>query len=71
MYLTCNDSYSIEILMKQQAPVPGGWVCPTCINYKGKIICNQGVMICFEGANTRGCFYFQKGKICIHCGKVT
>ena len=65
------SGFSIEALMMNQAPIPGGWVCPTCVNYKGKIICGKGVMICFAGANMSGCLHFKKGKQCIHCGKAT
>lgn len=62
---------SLDAAMRNQSPTPGGWICPECINYKGRIICSKGVLICFAGANMSGCLYFEKGKVCIHCGKAT
>lgn len=57
--------------MIRQHPIPGGWVCPQCIHYKGKLICEKGIFIAFSGANMSGCCYYNSGKKCHHCGMMT
>ena len=47
---------TIEDAVRKQYPIPGGWVCPSCKNYRGKLICAKNVLICFAGANMKGCY---------------
>jgi hypothetical protein len=64
-------SKTIEELMIEQTPTHNGWICPGCINYQDKLICDKRIMICFVGANMRDCAYFEGGNRCIHCGRIT
>ena len=47
-----------EIIAEQS--YTGGWVCPTCRFYKGKLICEKNIFISFVGAYTANCCYFTK-----------
>ena len=61
-----------ESLLRQSSDVDdGGWICPDCIFYQGGLHCELNTFIAFVGANMGGCWGFQKGKKCRHCGLVT
>jgi len=47
---------TVENAMRKQYPTLGGWVCPSCKNYRGKLVCAKNVLICFDGANMKGCY---------------
>jgi hypothetical protein len=52
----------IATIMVQQSPTINGWICPRCSNYKGKLKCEQGVLICWVGANMLGCVYYAEDR---------
>jgi hypothetical protein len=54
-----------------QYPTKDGWICPTCVNYKGPLQCNFNIFIGFIGANMKGCQFFEQGIECRHCHKFT
>ena len=62
---------SLEATIIKQTPTIDGWICPTCVNYKGKLICKENIFIAFVGASMINCFAYESGVICKHCGKVT
>ena len=62
---------TIEDAMERQYPTIDGWICPSCANYKGDLICIRGVFIAYKQANMKGCIYFEQGRKCKHCGLVT
>lgn len=47
------------------------WLCLTCKNYEGDLRCKKNVFIAFTGANMRGCYFYEHGHKCRHCGRVT
>lgn len=60
---------TIEDIINVQHPIAQGWVCPDCVNYRGKLICEKYCFIAFEGANLSDCRLFERGIRCPHCGK--
>lgn len=62
---------TIEEAIRSQYPAPGGWICPTCKNYKGSLICTKRIFIAFTQANMSGCCHYEQGIICQHCGMIT
>ncbi len=50
---------------------PDNFICQRCGRYKGKGACAMNVFIAFVGANTSGCCWYEKGKECRHCGRIT
>ena len=50
---------------------PNPFKCSTCCNYKGALKCGKGIFIAFEGANLSGCFGYEEGNKCRHCGRIT
>jgi hypothetical protein len=68
---TTTTPTSILEAVARQAPVAGGWVCPTCKNYGGGVGCEAGVFIAFVGANMSRCQLYDRGEPCTHCGRAT
>jgi hypothetical protein len=59
---------TIEDELVKQHPTTDGWICPSCVNYKGDLICTKRIFIAYTQANMKGCVYFKQGKKCKHCG---
>jgi len=49
---------TIEDAMRQQSPTPDGWVCPSCVHWLGGVKCSKNVLVCFTGANMKGCWAY-------------
>lgn len=47
-----------EIITEQSRA--GGWVCPSCRYYKGKLICEKNYFICFIGAYMADCLGYEE-----------
>jgi len=62
---------TLEDIIYEQSPTVDGWICPTCIHYEGGVKCEQGIFITYTRANMKGCYWFELGKECKHCGKRT
>jgi len=66
-----NRNIINEIQRQSQGIETWTFVCDICQNYKDNLVCSKGVFIAFKGANLSGCFEFQGGKKCNHCGRIT
>lgn len=64
-----NGDIQAEILKQSQDMGWGNFKCSGCKNYGGGCICNKGIFVAFEGANTSTCVYFDEGQACPHCGR--
>lgn len=60
-----------EIIKQSRNWEQGFFLCASCRNYKGALVCENGIFIAFEGANLTHCSYYELGKKCRHCGKIT
>jgi hypothetical protein len=60
-----------EMVKQSQNWEQGVFRCASCLNYKGACTCEKGIFIAFEGANLTHCSYYQQGKKCRHCGRMT
>jgi len=60
-----------EMVRQSQNMGPAVFSCARCKNYKGALSCGKGLFIAFEGANLYGCQFFEAGKRCQHCGRIT
>ena len=60
---------SIQQIMIDQSPTPGGWICPQCKHHRGGIDCAKGFVIIVDGGNTRGCWGFEENGMvwCPNC----
>jgi hypothetical protein len=53
-----RETTNLDEIMRSQYPTINGWICPKCRNHKGDLNCIKGVLICWVGANMKGCVYF-------------
>ncbi len=61
-----------EAIAQQSAGINvSDWRCLTCRNYRGNLGCNKNVFIAFTGANMNLCAWYECGRKCRHCGKVS
>ncbi len=60
-----------EMARQSQGMSPEKFICATCTKYEGALKCRIGVFIAFKGANMTGCWYYELGRKCLHCGKMT
>lgn len=50
---------TVNQVMAEQYPIPGGWICPDCRHHAGGLNCSLGVFISFTGANMSNCWGFR------------
>ena len=70
---------AFEGTFQETTPTNGTWfprleekfICETCVNYHGGCGCDKMVFIPYQGCNTNGCSFYEKGVKCRHCGRVT
>ena len=65
-----HPGMTIEEAIRDQYPTKDGWICPSCKNYKGSLICEKGIFIAFVRANMSGCKFYERGGICKHYGGI-
>jgi hypothetical protein len=63
------NSIAEEMIKQSQNMCFVNFLCASCKNYQGKLVCSQGVFIAFEGANLSGCRFYIKGQKCPKCGE--
>lgn len=61
----------INEMIKQSQPSEYAFTCTSCKNYKGSLSCEKKVFIAFEGANLDHCSFYEVGRKCRHCGRIT
>ena len=66
-----HNSIASEIVAQSQRMSAENFICESCVNYQGKLVCSKGVFIAFVGANMSGCFGYVKGHKCRHCGRTS
>ncbi len=45
--------------------------CERCVHYEGGIKCTLNFFIYASGVDMSGCWGFEEGKVCRHCGRRT
>lgn len=60
-----------EMVRQSQDMKPENFRCNKCKNYKGNLACEKNIFIAFEGANMAMCRYYELGRKCPHCGRVS
>ena len=60
-----------EMVKQSQNIEPSAFLCDYCKSYKGKLSCEKGIFIAFAGANLSHCSFFERGRSCKYCGRIT